>query len=209
MLEVHRAMFGEAGATCAGFILEWAPKLFAQPVDPLGLRIVLAPIELGPYNRHQAYAFSFGGMILGNRHICHLDKTAGIVLTENIETVRDMVVHELCHFRQAQLLAIHEHKQLRGAHRDPAWYQAVSEAALAYFGVLFPPERWPKMKSVRNGKRVMKVTDPSRLCEVEATHFPESFRALIESGDPRLVRASQVDVLHDSWPLLGKERRVR
>ena len=190
MVAVHRLMFGEAGAACAKFIVDWSAKLFDEPIDPLTLRIVLAPVELGPYNKHMAWAYSEGGMILGNRHICELDKVKGIVLKKNIEYVRDMVIHELCHFRQARLLAVHRYKQSRGNHRDPAWYQAVSEAARAYLGVHFPPERWPKMKSVRDGKTVSKMVDTSRLSEVDVSHFPHSFRVLIETRDPRLKSIS-------------------
>jgi hypothetical protein len=201
MLAVHRLMFGEAGATCAEFILDWAAKLFDDPVDPLTLRIVLAPVELGPYNRHSAWAYPEAGMILGNRHICGLDKAKGIVLTGSITHVQDMVVHELCHFRQARLEAAHPQKRSRGNHRDPAWYQAISEAARTYLGVHFPPERWPKMKSVRDGNRVRKATDSSRISEVEATHFPESFRVLIQNGDPRLKCISSASVLRRRAPV--------
>jgi hypothetical protein len=39
----------------------------------LNIRVVLAPVELGPYNRHAGYHFAGqGAFILGNRHIVRL-----------------------------------------------------------------------------------------------------------------------------------------
>ena len=52
MLDAHELMFGEAGRRCAEIILKWATTLFAVPLDVLNIRVVLAPVELGPYNRH-------------------------------------------------------------------------------------------------------------------------------------------------------------
>jgi hypothetical protein len=52
MLDTHVRMFGEAGRQCAEIVLRWAGTLFAQPLDALNIRVVLAPVELGPYNRH-------------------------------------------------------------------------------------------------------------------------------------------------------------
>jgi hypothetical protein len=34
-----------------------ATTLFAVPLDVLNIRVVLAPIELGPYNRHAGYHY--------------------------------------------------------------------------------------------------------------------------------------------------------
>jgi hypothetical protein len=48
-------MFGAAGRTCAELVLHWAPILFAAPLDPLAIRVVLAPVEIGPYNKHRGY----------------------------------------------------------------------------------------------------------------------------------------------------------
>jgi hypothetical protein len=52
MLDTHERMFGEAGRQCAEIVLRWAGTLFAQPLDALNIRVVLAPVELGPENRH-------------------------------------------------------------------------------------------------------------------------------------------------------------
>ena len=52
MLDAHELMFGNAGRRCAEIVLYWATTLFAVPLDALNIRVVLAPVELGPYNRH-------------------------------------------------------------------------------------------------------------------------------------------------------------
>jgi hypothetical protein len=69
MLDAHEAMFGPAGRQCAEIVQHWAGTLFAVPLDALNIRVVLAPVELGPYNRHAGYHFAGqGAFILGNRH---------------------------------------------------------------------------------------------------------------------------------------------
>jgi hypothetical protein len=54
-LVAHEQMFGEAGRQAAEVVLRWAPTLFAAPLDALNIRVVLAPVELGPYNQHVGY----------------------------------------------------------------------------------------------------------------------------------------------------------
>jgi hypothetical protein len=49
MLDAHELMFGNAGRQCAEIVLYWATTLFAVPLDVLNIRVVLAPVELGPY----------------------------------------------------------------------------------------------------------------------------------------------------------------
>ena len=77
MLDAHEPMFGEAGRQCAEVVLRWAATLFAAPLDSLNIRVVLAPVELGPYNRHAGYHYdaSEGALILGNRHIVRSHST--------------------------------------------------------------------------------------------------------------------------------------
>ena len=82
MLNAHEQMFGTAGRQCAEVVLHWADKLFDVPLDALNIRVVLAPVELGPYNRHAGYHFAGeGAFILGNRHVVKL-KNGSIELTE-------------------------------------------------------------------------------------------------------------------------------
>jgi hypothetical protein len=57
MLDAHELMFGEAGRRCAEIVLKWAATLFAVPLETLNIRVVLAPVELGPYNRHTGYHY--------------------------------------------------------------------------------------------------------------------------------------------------------
>ena len=57
MLDAHELMFGEAGRQCAEVVLKWAGTLFAVPLESLNIRVVLAPVELGPYNRHAGYHY--------------------------------------------------------------------------------------------------------------------------------------------------------
>jgi hypothetical protein len=74
MLDAHELMFGAPGRACAELILKWAGTLFAVPLDTLNIRVVLAPIELGPYNRHTGYCAGRdgeGAFILANRHHVH------------------------------------------------------------------------------------------------------------------------------------------
>jgi hypothetical protein len=72
MLTAHELMFGPAGRTAAELVLKWSRRLFAVPLDPLTVRVVLAPVEIGPYNKHTGYHFGDGcsAFILGNRHHC-------------------------------------------------------------------------------------------------------------------------------------------
>jgi len=75
MLDAHELMFGNAGHQCAEIVLSWATTLFAAPLDVLNIRVVLAPVELGPYNRHAGYQYGRDGkgvFILGNRHVVRL-----------------------------------------------------------------------------------------------------------------------------------------
>src|SRR5215510_6686759 len=86
MLDAHELMFGEAGRRCAEIVLYWteivlywATTLFAVPLDVLNIRVVLAPVELGPYNRHAGYQYGRDGegvFILGNRHVVRLNHCA-------------------------------------------------------------------------------------------------------------------------------------
>src|SRR6516165_1619411 len=84
MLDAHEQMFGEAGRQCAEIVLRWATTLFAVPLDALNVRVVLAPVELGPYNRHTGYNYGrdSGTFILGNRHIVKL-KGGTLVLVQD------------------------------------------------------------------------------------------------------------------------------
>ena len=194
MLDAHELMFGAAGRLCAEVVLKWASTLFAAPLEVLNIRVVLAPVELGPYNKHMGYHYGpegTGAFILGNRHIVKL-KAGTLVLTSGakglMSGLEDFIVHELTHARQTQLLREHsDWKVTRGAHRDLGWYSAVAEACPRYLGVELPQSVWPK------GRR----TPDSTLTEVEMTHWPGSLRRLVQAGDPRLARparASSIDV---------------
>jgi hypothetical protein len=182
MLDAHELMFGAAGRRCAEIVLRWAETLFAVPLDALNIRIVLAPVELGPYNRHVGYHYGpddQGTFILGNRHIVELNKGT-LVLKEQGEQLlgEDFIIHEMTHARQAQLLRQHGRPMTRGAHRDLGWYSAIAEAAPRYLGVEVPRHVWPRGPRSRR--------DQGRLTEVEMTHWPTSLRQLAREGDPRL-----------------------
>jgi hypothetical protein len=177
----HEAMFGRAGALSAELILRWAPRLFAVPIDPLSIRVVLAPIEIGPYNGHTGYHFGNGSStcILGNRHQCEfLD---GELTIRDGRALEDFLVHELTHARQAQLLRQHGWPSSRrpGSHRDKGWYTAIAEACPAYLKLQVPPALWPTGPRTRAGT----------LTEPEMTHWPRSLRALVDAKDPRLTMA--------------------
>src|SRR5262245_52419898 len=110
MLDAHELMFGDAGRQCAEVVLQWAATLFAVPLDVLNIRVVLAPVELGPYNRHAGYHYDPDGQgvfILGNRHVVRLDKGTLTLVQDGQWLNDDFIVHELTHARQAQLLREH------------------------------------------------------------------------------------------------------
>jgi hypothetical protein len=181
MRDAHELMFGAAGRQCADIVLKWADSLFAVPLNALNIRIVLAPVELGPYNRHVGYHYEAdeGTFILGNRHVVQLqDGTLQLANRPDdwLLALQDFIVHELTHARQAQLLREHGWKFRRGHHRDLGWYTAISEACPRYLGVQLPRAIWP------TGPRTRKGT----LTEVEMTHWPSSIRQLEIEKDPRL-----------------------
>jgi hypothetical protein len=191
MLTAHEQMFGEAGRQAAGLVLHWAARLFAIPLEALNIRVVLAPVELGPYNRHTGYCAGGDGeaaFILGNRHMVELGKGT-LVLVQGMQRFEDFIVHELTHHRQQQLLREHAddpawRSTRGGCHRDKGWYAAIAEAAPNYLGVQFPPELWPTGPRPRKGAKTLN--------EVQATHWPRSFRDLMAMGDERLPRVEAV-----------------
>jgi hypothetical protein len=178
MKDAHLLMFGPAGRTCAEIVLRLAPTLFAVPLDPLSVRVVLAPVEMGPYNKHRGYNFGDGksSFILGNRHHCRFCDDE--IAINDQQGIVDFVCHELTHTRQAQLHREHGWSfGSRGFHRDPGWYTAITEACPNYLGVTLPRASWP------TGGRTKRGT----LTEVEMTHWPRSLRELAQAGDPRLL----------------------
>jgi hypothetical protein len=184
MRGAHEAMFGDAGRQAADIVLDLAPRLFATPLDPLTIRVVLAPIELGPYNRHRGYHSGDGAntLILGNRHQCRLE--GDDIVLGNVGEFTDFICHELTHARQATLMREHGWNRTRGGvHRDRGWYAAIGEAAPNYLGVALPSSVWPTGSRTRRGT----------LTEVEMAHWPVSVRRLIVAGDSRLVAVTEAE----------------
>jgi hypothetical protein len=108
MLDAHELMFGDAGRRCAEIVLYWATTLFAVPLDVLNIRVVLAPVELGPYNRHAGYQYGHDGegvFILGNRHIARLNHGTLTLVQPGDWLSDDFLVHELTHARQRNCCA--------------------------------------------------------------------------------------------------------
>jgi hypothetical protein len=174
MLRAHQLMFGAAGQLCAEIVLDWAPRLFAAPIDPLTVRIVLAPVELGPYNRHRGYQAGDGStaFILLNRHHVRL-RSGGLEIIDD-QALVDVIVHELTHTRQHQLFQTNgwAAREGNGVHRDLGWYTAVAEACPNYLGVPLPPSVWP------TGRR----TRPGTLTEVEIAWRAGSRPLLLPPG---------------------------
>jgi hypothetical protein len=192
MLLAHEQMFGPAGRQAAELVLRRAPTLFTVPLDALNIRVVLAPVELGPYNRHTGYCAGTAGdatFILGNRHIVELGHGT-LVLVQNLQGLEDFIVHELTHQRQQQLLQEHANdpawrKTRGGKHRDLGWYAAIAEAAPKYLGVSFPESSWP------TGPRSHQRERNPTFSEKEATHWPDSFRHLRTREDQRLPKVAK------------------
>ena len=191
MLDAHELMFGAAGRQCAEVVLKWAGTLFAVPLDTLNIRVVLAPVEIGPYNRHVGYCYggeSKATLILGNRHIVRFNRGT-LVLNQSrsaengVGGFEDFIVHELTHVRQAQLLQENGWGKTRGAHRDPGWYTAIAEACPRYLGVECPRSSWPTGPRARKGSNT--------LTEVEMTHWPTSLRLLVDENDARLPKVAR------------------
>jgi hypothetical protein len=186
----QKRIAAEAGRQGAEVILRWATTLFAVPLDALNIRMVLAPVELGPYNRHAGYHYGGegqGAFILGNRHVVQL-RGGTLELTRRPDIgFEDFIVHELTHARQAQLLRERRGdpawKVTRGVHRDLGWYTAISEACPRYLGVECPRSSWPTGPRARKGA--------NQLTEVEMTHWPESLWLLAMKDDPRLPKAAK------------------
>jgi hypothetical protein len=153
----------------------YSTTLFDEPLDSLRIRVALAPVELGPYNKHAGYAQCGCGLILANRHHCDFSPE-GEIIVKDPARILDFIVHELTHHRQDVLLKRHGWTQNRGSHRDRGWYTAIAEAAPRYLGVKFAEDIWPRRQSVRVNGTVRKQNDPLRLTEVEVTDWPDSFR---------------------------------
>jgi hypothetical protein len=189
MLDAHELMFGGAGRQCTEVVLKWATTLFAVPLEALNIRVVLAPVELGPYNRHAGYCYGGegkGAFILGNRHVVGLKGGTLVLKQSAVSTVggfEDFIVHELTHVRQEQLLHEHGWEMKRGAHRDLAWYTAIAEACPRYLGVECPRSSWPTGPRPRKGSNT--------LTEVEMTHWPTLLRLLAMEDDPRLPKVAK------------------
>src|SRR5262249_17393202 len=150
--------------------LHWGRVLFAAPLEALNIRVVLAPVELGPYNKSAGYCYepSEGVFILGNRHIVKLDRGTLVLKPPRngggpLHWVEDFIVHELTHARQAQLEREHQlvcgqpeckhgWRRTRGDHRNLGWYTAVAEACPRYLGFELPRSIWPQGPRPKEGR---------------------------------------------------------
>jgi hypothetical protein len=185
MLEAHEAMFGEPGRIFAELVIKHANTLFKVPLDALNVRVVLAPIELGPYGKHSGYCAECdtGGFILANRNHCIITRDGIALHNEGVhgdiyKRAEDFIVHELTHQRQRMLLRENKWKvnRSRGAHRDLGWFWAVAEGAKNYLGIEIKPEHFPIKKSVRMDGKVVKVHRPGAMTEPQMCHWPAGVR---------------------------------
>jgi hypothetical protein len=189
MTDHHIIMYGDIGKTAAEAVLRYA-SLWPE-LNPLDFLVVFAPVELGPYNKHRGYTVTHRSAkapryIVANRHVAEFNDDGFIVPACDPQDLIDFIVHEATHQRQQIILNRYGIRPNRGTHRDRAWYAAIAEAAPAYLGVTFPPERWP----IQGNKRAL---EEGRLTEPEATLWPHTFRDLIAKGDERLERGTEVN----------------
>jgi hypothetical protein len=212
MLDAHELMFGPAGRQCAEVVLKWAATLFAVPLDVLNIRVVLAPVELGPYNRHAGYIYGGegkGAFILGNRHLVHFSDGVLVpgpepkdverrarrhqlrhgdiepVTPQQIIRSEDFIVHELTHARQGMLLREHQ------GDKDWAITRPGVHRDRGWYTAI--SEACPKYLGFELPPSLWPTGPRTRegaLTEVEMTHWPHSLRALAEAGDPRIPKTA-------------------
>jgi hypothetical protein len=181
-----------------------------RKISRTSIRVVLAPVELGPYNRHAGYIYGGegrGAFILGNRHMVHFSQGALIPGPEPADVERrarrhrlkhgdtepttpkqiigseDFIVHELTHARQGQLLREHAGDKEWKITRPGAHRDRGWYTAIS--------EAAPKYLGVEVPPSLWPTgprTRPGTLTEVEMTHWPESLRTLVEANDPRLLK---------------------
>ena len=197
MLDAHELMFGEAGRQCAEVVLKWAGTLFAVPLDTFNIRVVLAPVEIGPYNRHTGYCYGGEGkaaLILGNRHIVQFNRGTLVLnqsgLENGVARFEDFIVHELTHVRQDQLLRENGWSMNRGAHRDRGWYTAIAEACPHYLGVECPRSSWPTGPRPRKGSNTLNEVRDDALARIVAGSGDGKRPAIAEGGQGGLMHMS-------------------
>jgi hypothetical protein len=185
-------MYGEDIATFIYDVLEWAAEVGFKGAVTAARPVILAPAEMGPYNRRSGW---YGprlngqvGPILVNRHHVSLDKASPdwFALRDRWD-LQDTLVHELTHAYQHEVLIKRDGRDktydpTRGPHRCKSWYEAVSVACPGLFGIEVAREFWPLKKSVRVGSKVTKVIPDNTIPETVMTHWPESFREGIRDG---------------------------
>jgi hypothetical protein len=148
MLDAHEAMFGAAGKQAAEIVLEWAPQLFAEPLNPLSVRVVLAPVELDRLTATPAVTPRSAPELrsrqppsvpfLRRQVVLNEPQGFGTLSSTSWRTAARLHCCASTRVNRAGL------NTSASAHRDKGWYSAIAEAAPNYLGVEVPADVWPK-----------------------------------------------------------------
>jgi hypothetical protein len=193
-----RTMYGLEVGDFIYDTLEWAAAAAFGGRVTAARPVILAPVEMGPYNRHAGWygprQLGQPGPILVNRHHVAVNVDDWFAVTSP-DSLRDTLVHELTHAYQHEVVMVRDggDKTLdptRGPHRCRSWYEAVATAAPAVLGVEIPAECWPLKKSARRNGKVVKIIPEGTVSEVEMTHWPGSIRCALQDGTLNLPRCS-------------------
>jgi len=183
--EAAATLYGTETANLIYDSVEWTAEVAFRGEITAARPVILAPIEMGAYNRHDGWygpRKGQAGVILVNRH--HVGGSDWFNI-KDVDSFRDVLIHEMTHAYQTEVvLKWNRPKFGRGPHRHESWFEAVSFAAPAVLGVELPRSVWPSRKSVRVGGSIQKENRVGHFTEVEFTHWPAGLRKAIDRAQP-------------------------
>jgi hypothetical protein len=193
-----RTMYGTEAGDFIYDTLEWTAETAFGGRVTAARPVILAPAEMGAYNRHVGWygpvAGGGPGPILVNRHHVSVSVDDWFAVRAP-DSLKDTLLHEMAHAYQFEVAMVRDggDKTLdptRGIHRCRSWYESVAVASPAVLGVEIPAERWPVKKSARRDGRVTKIIPEGAVSEVDMTHWPRSIRDGVRDGTLDLPRCS-------------------
>lgn len=173
---------GNTGDLLYSFLEEVCSKSFDNIISP-EIRIILTT-AMSPYNRFSAWAWRELKIIEIVRAHCKASKDGISIINER--AILMTLAHEICHVYQNDILGGATNTG-RGSHRCRSWYDSITKASLFVCGVDIDGICNP-LKSIREGKRIIKQVNKKSLTEVELTHWPHSIFNLVKRNDPRIKK---------------------